>query len=113
MRDQCTAYVITLRPTPGTNAIRSLRRGLKYLLRACNLHCVALGEYVPGHVESLRQSTQSRIIYSSIGLRFWQNVVSGTAQRGSLLMRNSVAMLVMTRKVSKAAAKPMMTILKL
>jgi hypothetical protein len=40
-------FVLTLRPEPGVDAIRSLRWGLKSLLRRHGLRCVAIMEVPP------------------------------------------------------------------
>jgi hypothetical protein len=37
-------YVVRLRPLPGVDAIKALRRGLKYLLRYCGLRCTEVRE---------------------------------------------------------------------
>jgi hypothetical protein len=37
-------FAITLRPEPGTDAIRSLRRALKMLLRFCGLRVIKIKE---------------------------------------------------------------------
>jgi hypothetical protein len=37
-------FVVTLRPLPGVDAIKALRRGLKYLLRHCGLRCLSIQE---------------------------------------------------------------------
>jgi len=44
MRESQSAFVITLVPTPGTDPIRSLRRGLKLLLRVCGLRAISIRE---------------------------------------------------------------------
>jgi hypothetical protein len=53
-------YVITVRPKPGTDAIRNLRRGLKYLLRICHLRAIKVEQYPAHHVEPLRPSNARR-----------------------------------------------------
>ena len=35
-------YVLVLQPLPGVDAIRALKRALKYLLRACGLKCISV-----------------------------------------------------------------------
>lgn len=37
-------FVLKLRPQPGVDAIKALRRGLKYLLRQCGLKCISIQE---------------------------------------------------------------------
>ena len=34
-----TVFIITLRPLPGVDGLRGLRRLLRYALRACGLRC--------------------------------------------------------------------------
>ncbi|HSR80896.1 MAG TPA: hypothetical protein VLL28_08980 [Hyphomicrobiaceae bacterium] len=34
-------YVIKLRPNPGVDGIKALRRALKYALRVCGLKCLS------------------------------------------------------------------------
>jgi hypothetical protein len=38
------AFIIKLRPLPGVDAIKALRRGLKHLLRYCGLRCTEVRE---------------------------------------------------------------------
>jgi hypothetical protein len=37
-------YVIRLRPNPGVDAIRALRRALKILLRSCGMRTLSIDE---------------------------------------------------------------------
>jgi hypothetical protein len=41
----CPVYTITLRPEPNVDPIRSLRRGLKLLLRCCGLRAVLIRQH--------------------------------------------------------------------
>jgi hypothetical protein len=37
-------FIIKLRPLPNVDAVKALRRGLKYLLRHCGLRCISIEE---------------------------------------------------------------------
>jgi hypothetical protein len=37
-------FIVKLRPLPSVDAIKALRRGLKYLLRKCGLRCTEIRE---------------------------------------------------------------------
>ena len=50
-------YILTLRPLPGVDGIRSLRRGLKYLLRSCGLRAVTVREHHAAYDLAHRQAT--------------------------------------------------------
>ncbi|MCE9591136.1 MAG: hypothetical protein K8S99_11490 [Planctomycetes bacterium] len=50
-------FVIRLRPTPGVDAVRALRRALKYCSRACGLRCVDVQELPAGETGKIERKT--------------------------------------------------------
>jgi hypothetical protein len=55
--------VLTSRPKPGVDTTRALRRLLRYALRSCCLHCIAVHEDPP----VLEDGPQGRVADDEIG----------------------------------------------
>src|SRR5262245_4599427 len=51
-------YMISLRPRPGIDGIKAVRKALK-MMKACGLHCTAVVEYNEGHDDKLDRFADS------------------------------------------------------
>ena len=60
MTSSLTTSWPVLRPEPGVDPVRSLRRGLKLLLRVCGLRVIGIREHHGANDFSKRQSTEMR-----------------------------------------------------